>query len=180
MIQKSFSQRQNRCRGASLELHDEAGHTQIDAHGQHVRGDATQTTFEYISTDYRLDKYSNVCCVAVFSVYRSRPACSSRCNANTVSMCALSLPHRSLTCFCSASMQRKLRLNMHPQTKIATQHIRSFSFATLSPATEKLGVHLFSRVGACGRRPLESADPAGVRVGPYERHVSKLVVLDRV
>ena len=26
----------------------------------------------------------------------------------------------------------------------------------------------------------ESADPAGVRVGPYERHVSKLVVLDRV
>ena len=36
------------------------------------------------------------------------------------------------------------------------------------------------RVGACGRRPLESADPAGVRVGPYERHVSKLVVLDRV
>ena len=26
----------------------------------------------------------------------------------------------------------------------------------------------------------ESADPAGVRVGPYERHVSKLVVLDSV
>ena len=26
----------------------------------------------------------------------------------------------------------------------------------------------------------ESADPAGVRVGPYERPVSKLVVLDRV
>ena len=35
-------------------------------------------------------------------------------------------------------------------------------------------------VGGSGRRPLESADPAGVRVGPYERHVSKLVVLDRV
>ena len=26
----------------------------------------------------------------------------------------------------------------------------------------------------------ESADPAGVRVGPYERHVSKLVVLGSV
>ena len=45
---------------------------------------------------------------------------------------------------------------------------------------EALGCDLFSRVGACGRRPSESADPAGVRVGPYERHVSKLVVLDRV
>ena len=35
-------------------------------------------------------------------------------------------------------------------------------------------------VGGSGRRPLQSADPAGVRVGPYERHVSKLVVLDSV
>ena len=43
--------------------------------------------------------------------------------------------------------------------------IRSFPFATLSPATEKLRVHLFSRVGACGRRPLESADPGLRRVG---------------
>ena len=100
-------------------------------------------------------------------------------------------------------MQRKLRLNIYPDDSLwvlwisiqnrttrrpgAVAHtfahgldIRSFSFATLSPATEKLRVHLFSRVGACGRRPLESADPAGVRVGPYERHVSKLVVLDSV
>ena len=32
-----------------------------------------------------------------------------------------------------------------------------------------MGCDPFSRVGACGRRPLESADPGGVRVGPYKR-----------
>ena len=36
------------------------------------------------------------------------------------------------------------------------------------------------RVGACGRRPLRIRRPWGVRVGPYERRVSKLVVLDSV
>ena len=46
-------------------------------------------------------------------------------------------------------------------------YVCSFPFATLSPATEKLRVHLFSRVGACGRRPLESADPGVRRVGAF-------------
>ena len=39
---------------------------QLTAHGRHVRGDATQTTFQYLSTDYRLDKYSKVYCFAIF------------------------------------------------------------------------------------------------------------------
>ena len=40
--------------------------------------------FEYLSTTYRLDKYSNVCCVAFSLAYRSRPACSRRCNASYI------------------------------------------------------------------------------------------------
>ena len=84
-------------------------------------------------------------------------------------------------------MQRKIRLNIYPDDSLwisiqnrttrrpgAVAHtfahgldIRSFSFATLSPATEKLRAHLFSRVGACGRRPLESADPGVRRVGAF-------------
>ena len=84
-------------------------------------------------------------------------------------------------------LQRNIRLNTYPDDSLwisiqnrttrgpgAVAHtfahgldIRSFSFATLSPATEKLRVHLFSRVGACGRRPLESADPGVRRVGAF-------------
>ena len=44
----------------------------LTAHGQHGRADATQTAFDYLSTDYRLDQYSNVSCVAVSLAYRSR------------------------------------------------------------------------------------------------------------
>ena len=84
-------------------------------------------------------------------------------------------------------LQRNIRLNIYPDDSqwISLQNrttrrpgaaahtfadgldIRSFSFATLSPATEKLRVHLFSRVGACGRRPLESADLGVRRVGTF-------------
>ena len=46
-------------------------------------------------------------------------------------------------------------------------HVRSLRAATLSLATRKMRCHLFSRVGACGRRPLESADPGVRRVGAF-------------
>ena len=61
-----------------------------------------------------------------------------------------------------------------------TVHTFAVWAATRFVLTVELRRECSFRVGACGRRPLESADPAGVRVGPYERHVSKLVVLDRV
>ena len=84
-------------------------------------------------------------------------------------------------------LQRNTRLNIHPDDSLwiniqnrktrrpgAVAHtfahgldIRGFSFATLSPATEKLRVHLFSRGGACARKPLESADPGVRRVGAF-------------
>ena len=46
-------------------------------------------------------------------------------------------------------------------------YVRSFSGAMRSFAPGKLRARLSSRVGACGRRPFESADPGVRRVGAF-------------
>ena len=52
--------------------------------------------------------------------------------------------------------------------------------ATLFVPTGELRRGCSARVGACGRRPLESADPRGGRVGLFEIYGSRVVVLDNV
>ena len=84
-------------------------------------------------------------------------------------------------------LQRNIRLNTYPDDSLwisiqnrttrrpgAVAHtfahgfdIRSFSETMRSFAPGKLRAHLSSRVGACGRRPLESADPGVRRVGAF-------------
>ena len=55
---------------------------------QDVRGgNATQTTFEYLSTTYRRDKYSNACCLVVFLAHRF-------CSASIFNMLAQRFPTR--------------------------------------------------------------------------------------
>ena len=50
-----------------------------------------------------------------------------------------------------------------------TVHTFAVWAATRLVPTGELRRERSFRVGACGRRPLESADPGGVRVGPYKR-----------
>ena len=50
-----------------------------------------------------------------------------------------------------------------------TVHTFAVWAATRFVPTGELRRERSFRVGACGRRPLESADPGGVRVGPYKR-----------
>ena len=114
---------------------------------QACQGVATQATYEYLSADSRLDQCSNVCCVAVLLAYHSRPATTFEC---------LSTDYR---------LDKYSNVCCEAHAFADGLDIRIFAFATLPPATEKLRVHLFSRVGACGRRPLESADPSVRRTG---------------
>ena len=60
-------------------------------------------------------------------------------------------------------------------------HVHGFSSCDACRSDGGVEARVLSAVSAHVAAGLfESADPAGVRVGSYERHVSKLVVLDSV
>ena len=76
-------------------------------------------------------------------------------------------PNKSSVVFFVASLVFRSEALSSGYSIASVQFGSSFDFW----AKDTLRYDPFSRVGACGRRPSESADPGGVRVGPYKSHV---------
>ena len=81
-----------------------------------------------------------------------------------------------------ALLERRRQTLQAPRHPPITRTLHTFPVwaAIRSVPTGELRCECSFRVGGSGRRPLESADPGGGRVGPYERDGSRMVVLDRV